>query len=78
MKTIKTANDRIDNLIKVELSKIIPDNGTGQFLRELIFCNKHYNWKVVAELMQKHFPEKKSNIQRILDYNLSDIEMKEA
>ena len=75
---MKTANDRINSLIKVELSSIIPDTGTGLFFRELIFGNNHYNWKVVAELMQKHFPEKSANIQRILDYNLSNIEMQEA
>lgn len=73
---METRDEIINKLIKTEVSKIIPNNGIGLFLRNMIFGNPYWDWYLVAKLMQEHFPEKSKNIQRILDYNLSEIEIK--
>lgn len=72
-----TANEIINNAIKAEVSKIIPNDGNGLFLRKMIFGNPYWDWYFVAQLVKEHFPEKAQNIQRILDYNLSDTEKKQ-
>ena len=53
--------------IKQELSLLIPDNGFGVFIRELIFSHsKVVNWFIVAMLIKKHFPEKTKDIDVFL------------
>lgn len=63
----------IENLIKVELSKLIPDTGTGVLLRKIIFGSE-IDYIFVAKLIQEHFPEKSILIQRILDGNIPEKE----
>jgi len=74
---MKTSKENIiDNAIKAKLSKLLPDSNFGVFIRQTIFSITVWNWVIVAKRMQNYFPEEKENIQRILDFNLSNNEIK--
>ena len=61
----------ITNKIKIEISKIIPNDNSGIILREIIFNTNSIDWYFVAELIKKHLPEKANEIQTILDFKIN-------
>jgi hypothetical protein len=43
--------------IRTEISKVIPRNANGFFLRELIFGIAEIDWPKVEPVLLRHFPE---------------------